>query len=104
MKTTAIAALTFFAFAGAAASANDKDVFTFKFDRSMLQTSDGADLAAKRIRSFANNKCGVNTERELMLIRAAKLCAADVSRQIVTQIDHPRLTRAFNDSEVYAGR
>ncbi|MEL7487064.1 MAG: UrcA family protein [Pseudomonadota bacterium] len=103
-NATAAALAAVFITAFGTALAADEETVAFTFDRAQLASADGVDHVARRIRQFAGDECGVNTEREPMLIRASKVCARDMAAAIVAEISHPRLSARFQAPSAFAAR
>jgi UrcA family protein len=57
-----------------------------------LSTGRGADIVYGRIRSAAENVCGVGQSRELAQVEHARKCFRSAIDDAIAQVDRPRLS------------
>jgi len=89
------AAALLFAVLAAGAQAADVPQVHVKYAGLNLNTAAGATVLYQRIRSAADQVCGVSGNRELARLEQAKACAAHVVGEAVAAVNAPALTSVY---------
>lgn len=95
-KTFILASIAAIAIA-AAAPAEARD-FRFTYSAYELQTEGGREAVLKRLDRRAARYCGDYARKSLSDKRLAESCRQQVTREVVDQIDNPRLTAMYENN------
>lgn len=96
-KITTAAALTLGVFAMGAANASQETSYQVSYHKSELTTLAGVNDVHLRIQEVAKDHCpSFSLSRSLNLTRG---CIAEVTDDLVNQIDHPELTAVHNHKD-----
>ncbi len=87
------------AFVALPASADPRDSVEFSYQAHELETASGAVRVYDRLAKQAERACVDSGARSLEVRRFETMCIEQLTDELVSQIDHPRISSLHNETE-----